>query len=139
MYCYRYTPRAGQYTPSGTYTPSHSAVGGGWQFPGVMVKSMSQGSNLGYIVSVTPDSCVVRQPSGQEATHPKYDLEPVRPDTKQETIRVLEGEFAGTIGEILNFDSDEAIVKLKTGSNPGVAGVVQILNVKLMAKFDPSF
>lgn len=104
-----------------------------------MVKSMSQGSVRGYIISCAPDSCVVRQPSGQEATHPKYDLEPVRPDTKHEIMRVLDGDFAGTPGEILNFDANEAIVKLKPANDPDGDGFVRILDVALLAKFDPSF
>jgi len=129
-----YTPVGDSYTPQGSYTPNADAGGKSWHCPGIYVKC---GDITGVIVDVGADNCTVRQPSGEEIQLPKFDLEPVRPSTKSDWVKVLEDkEYRDTIGQVLNFEDMEVIVKLKLSH---AEDLVRILEKECLAKFDPSF
>lgn len=126
-----YTPTSG--TPSGSYTPAEGSLA--WICPGIYAKTQAVS---GVVVNVGGETCTLRQASGEEAQVPKVHLQPVRPDTKSETVKVLRKEYRGHIGTVLNFDRMEAIVRLKN-ADEGEESLVRILEKDILVKFDENF
>lgn len=131
------TPGTDAYgTPLEGYTPNQGTpMASAWLGLGIYVRS-SSGGITGVVVHVGGDTCTLRQEHGEEVSLPNYDLEPVRPDTKLEMVKVLDKEYRGTVGQVLNFERMEAIVRLNVDDAEG--GLVRILEKDILVKFDPN-
>ena len=131
------TPQTDAYgTPQEGYTPSQGTPqANAWLSLGIYVRSTSGGIS-GVVIYVGGDTCTVRQEHGDEVSLPKYDLEPVRPDTKLEMVKVLEKDYRNAVGQVLNFEGFEAIVRLNVDDAEG--GLVRILGKDILVKYDPN-
>ena len=85
------TPQTDAYgTPQEGCTPSQGTPqDNSWLTLGIYVRGKS-GGITGVVIYVGGDTCTVRQEHGDEVSLPMYDLEPIRPDTKLEVVKVLD-------------------------------------------------
>lgn len=112
-------------------------VEGSWITLGIHVRNTIYNTiyNItGVVIYVGRDSCTVRQVHGHEVSLLKADLSPVRPDTKLEMVKVLDKDYRGAVGQVLNFERMEAIVRLDVDEAGG--GLVRILEMDTLVMYE---
>ena len=118
-------------------TPQADAHGAQhWLTVGMHVRCCWRDGITGVVVNVGGDTCTVRQKDGVEASLDRNNAMAIRPDTKLEIVKVLDHEYRGAVGQLLNFERVEAVVKFNAGEAEG--GRVRILDRDILVKFDPS-